>query len=547
VIGSRASKAVGDTGPGQHAGAAGAGSTWYRRPGFWTAGLIAAATLLALALRFYQLTRPGFLLGVTEYDDGPYFGSAVRLIHGELPYRDFLFVQPPGITLLMIPSALLSKITGTAWGMASGRILTALAGAAATALAGLLVRHRGILAVVIACGITAVFPDGVRAAHTVLVEPWLVLFCLLGALAVFDRDQLTTSGRRLVWGGAAFGFAGAVEPWAIVPVIVIAALCLRTPRRLLRYAAGVAAGFLIPVVPFALLAPHGFFQGLITAQVGGRTGAIRIGPLYRAQQMTGLSQIPLTHPQLLYGAAIAEAVVIVAGLAVAALRSSRNLPSALEVFGTGTTILIVAVFLWPSQFHYHFSAFLAPFLGLALGLAAAALLTPGPSVSRRVRTTATALAGLTACLAVVGALGTAVQLARWLRDTPPPHVPITNIEALQRVIPGGACVVTDLVSYAIMADRFVSDVPGCPLLLDPTGVDLGLAHGLTPRTGAAQVPALVAVWRYSFAHGQYVFLSSKADNRIPWTPGLRAYFKAHFTPALSFGPQGGQLYKRTSS
>jgi hypothetical protein len=84
-------------------------------------------------------------------------------------------------------------------------------------------------------------------------------------------------------------------------------------------------------------------------------------------------------------------------------------------------------------------------------------------------------------------------------------------------------------------------------MLDPTGVDLGLAHGLTPRTGAAKVPALVAVWRYSFAHGQYVYLSSRADKRIPWTPGLRAYFRAHFTPALSFGPQGGQLYKRTPS
>ncbi len=99
--------------------------------------VIAAATLLALLLRFYQLARPGYLLGVNEYDDGNYFGSAVRLINGALPYRDFLIVQPPGITLLMIPAALLSKVTGSAWGMAVGRILTSLAGAAAVTLAGL--------------------------------------------------------------------------------------------------------------------------------------------------------------------------------------------------------------------------------------------------------------------------------------------------------------------------------------------------------------------------------------------------------------------------
>ena len=75
---------------------------------------------LALALRLLLLSRPGYLLGVTEYDDGPYFGSAVMLVHGLLPYKTFILVQPPGITLLMVPSALLSKVTGTATAMASG-------------------------------------------------------------------------------------------------------------------------------------------------------------------------------------------------------------------------------------------------------------------------------------------------------------------------------------------------------------------------------------------------------------------------------------------
>ena len=33
--------------------------------------VIAVCTAAAAFLRFYQLTRPGYLLGVTEYDDGP--------------------------------------------------------------------------------------------------------------------------------------------------------------------------------------------------------------------------------------------------------------------------------------------------------------------------------------------------------------------------------------------------------------------------------------------------------------------------------------------
>src|SRR5580692_692431 len=127
---------------------------------------IVLITLLAIGLRLYQLTRPQYLLGVTEYDDGTDFGSAVLLIHGYLPYRDFIMVQPPGITLLMAPVAAATKGLGTAWGMGVGRILTALAGAAAVTMSGLLVRHRGLLAVIVTCGIVAVYPASVQAAHT---------------------------------------------------------------------------------------------------------------------------------------------------------------------------------------------------------------------------------------------------------------------------------------------------------------------------------------------------------------------------------------------
>jgi hypothetical protein len=172
--------------------------------------VILVMTVLALGVRLFYLTRPGYLLGVTEYDDGSYFGSAVRLVHGVLPYRDFVFVQPPGITLLMTPVAAVSRLTGTDAGLAIARVLTMAAGAAGVALAGLLVRHRGALAALVVCGVMAVYPDSVASAHTLLVEPWLVLFCLAGAVAVFDGEKFTGSWRRLAWGGASFGFAGVI-------------------------------------------------------------------------------------------------------------------------------------------------------------------------------------------------------------------------------------------------------------------------------------------------------------------------------------------------
>jgi alpha-1,2-mannosyltransferase len=67
--------------------------------------VIAVCTAAAAFLRFYQLTRPGYLLGVTEYDDGVQFGDAMRLVGGVIPYRDFVVMQPPGSIVLMAPVA----------------------------------------------------------------------------------------------------------------------------------------------------------------------------------------------------------------------------------------------------------------------------------------------------------------------------------------------------------------------------------------------------------------------------------------------------------
>ncbi len=503
--------------------------------------VIAVATLLALVLRFYQLSRPGYLLGVNEYDDGPYFGSAVRLINGALPYRDFLIVQPPGITLLMLPAALLSKVTGTAWGMAVARILTSLAGAAAVALAGLLVRHRGVLATVIVCGISAVYPDSVQAAKTLLVEPWLVLFCLIGALAVFDRDHLAHSGRRIFWGGVAFGFGGAVEPWAIFPVIVMALLCLRWPRRLALYVTGVAAGFLIPVVPFAALAPSKFYQATIIAQIGGRADAARVAVWPRIQALTGLADLSHSTHLIDAVAAVLIAGFVLGGLGLGLLLT-RRLPPALDLFAVGSTVLVVAAFLWPTQFHYHFGAFLAPFLGMAIGLTASTLMPDPGSAPGGDWTLPAAVRWGAAGAAALAILIMAGYQYGWERGQVA-HLPLSVTARAQRLIPPGACLLADEMSFAVMTNRLTSDVPGCSLLLDSTGTNYALSHGRDPETGAARYAKLDAVWTYAFDHAQYVWLSGLNKHRVAWTPQLTSYFNSHFTRIMRAG-YAGSLYRR---
>lgn len=516
--------------------------------------LIAVFAVLALVLRLYQLSRPGYLLSVTEYDDGPYFGSAVRLVNGSIPYRDFLLVQPPGITLLMTPAALVGKVVGTDWAIAIGRLLTVCAGVACVVLAGWLARHRGALAVTVACGLTAVYPDSVQAVHTVLVESWLAMFCLVGAIAVFDGDRFTTSRRRLVWGGVAFGFAGVVEVWAIFPLAVIVLLSLRAPRRLLSYLAGAAAGFLIPVLPVAILSPRGFYQGLVTAQVGSRYKATRIANWYRLKEMTGLTDFHITHATAwLAAAAIAALVAVLLG---GAWIVTRRLPTMLEWFCVGSAVLIVAAFMWPNQFHYHFVAFLAPFIGLAIGLPAARIIqdfgTPRviqssgdaavahasrPAAARWLQWSAMAVAAVS----LIAMTAVQARAESHLK----PHVKYSTVTKVRKLIPAGSCVVTDEVSMTITANRFVSDVPGCPLLVDSIGTDYALSHGRDPGTGAASYPALVQVWSDALAHAQYVWLSGREAHRVPWTPALLSYFQAHFTQIKGHGLKGG-VFRRDS-
>ncbi len=493
------------------------------------AGLvITAATVLALGLRLYQILRPGVLLGVAWYDDGVYFASALRLADGVLPYRDFFFAQPPGITLVLTPVALLAKVIGTAKGMALARILTLLASTACVVLGGLLVRHRGLLAVIVTSGLLAVYPASVTTSRTIFLEPWVALFCLAGALAVFDRDQIA-GGWRLLAGGVIFGFAGAVESWAIIPVLVVVVLALPRPRKAGTFVAGLAAGFLVPVLPFAALDPRRFYESVIIAQLV-RYGQTRVPVWTRLQEMTGLNYLAHAgHLTLVLASLVLVAFVVAAVIGASLI--TRRLPPPLEWFGVGTTALVVVAFMWPPGFFFHFPAFLAPFLALAIALPASRLLTAAQPFADRVgagrwpQWTAASLA----CLAI----GVFAIIQGGSETSLSPRVGPRAIAAVQRTVPPGACVLTDQASFTIAANRFFSGVPGCPLMIDALATDYALSPGRDGLNGAGRVPAVAAIMRNAFDHAQYVWLAGLYNRRrIAWTPALRAYFQHNFVRVL---------------
>jgi hypothetical protein len=489
------------------------------------------------------------LSGVPEYDDGEYLGSAIRLIGGALPYRDFSFVMPPGITLLLAPLGVLAKLTSTATAMAAARIVVVCVSAAGIALVGLLVRHRGVLATTVACGTLAVFPDAVKTSSTLFLEPFLVLFCLLSALAVFDGDRVTEGNRRLVWGGVAVGFATAIKVWAAFPAVVLLVLVAlgRGPRRGLRYLSGALVGLLVPILPFVALAPRAFWNNVVVSQLH-QTDVGRVRVWIRLVHMLGITYLTVTRGQVLLLAVLLVAVIVVcAGAAWALLRTA---PPALDWFAFGSATIIALSFMLPDEFFPHYSAFLAPFLGLALALACSRLVLA--LAARAAGRSAWGGAGraLAPVLVAVAACAFVVMMAVQAHDFDSVSA-VTPAASIDRQIPAGSCVVTDNASLTIVASRFVSTVPDCTKMVDATGTDMALGNGRNALTGAGRYQAVQTAWLDAFRHAQYVVLScgppragrchTSVNRRIPWTPAILAYFESHFR---WLGRHSGYMYVR---
>ena len=511
---------------------------------------ILLATVLALAVRLFTLTRPGFLTGVSEYDDGVYLGAAIRLTQGALPYRDFAFIQPPGMLILALPAAVIARLTSATTAMACARLLTVGASTACVPLAGNLVRFRGTLVTAVTCGILAVYPDDVAAAHTLLLEPWMNLFCLLAANAAFRHGRLDRPG-RLAWAGAALGVAGAVKFWAVVPAAVLLVVCIvvaeQRARRVRAYLAGLVAGFVLPVVPLALAAPATFVRSTVFDQAS-RVGTV-IPLSLRLAHVTGLIDVLnadgklslLAGSRSLYAQSVLAGIssasagwlpyALVAVLIAVVAAGYRLLPGAaraLEWFALATAVLASVLILSYSAFFYHYPAFVAPWLALTAGSAAGAL--AGSRAFRRMFTGA--FAALILAVAVL-------QLA----EVAP--VRVASSAATGRLIPAGACVVTDSTSVVMSANRFSAPGSGCPDIVDALATTLVLSHGVSIQGGAAKSASVVAAWRAMLGRADYVWLSGGNARRIPWTPALTAWFRASFRPIGPYSSGLGQLYVRT--
>ena len=478
-----------------------------------------AAAILGLALRWATLVATGHLTGSWEYDDAVYFGTAVQLVHGLVPYRDFVLIQPPGVPLALTPVALLSFPFGTHTALEVARALVPLVSFANVLLLGRLLRHRSPLAVAAACLVLALFPDAILAASALLLEPFLNLFCLLGLLALFSGDRLTPRTDLTIWAGLAFGVGGTMKTWAVIPLAAVAVVMLLRGRVaqtiILALAAGI--GFLLPCLPFVLLSPAPFIHQVFLDQLG-RTGQAGQPILVRLEFMTsvwpGLG-VPPGHRYQVLAAGAAGILLAVFAAAFAALpgEGNRRLPTQLEGFAIVSVLLVGVALCWPAEFFYHYASFLAPFLALLLGLAVARLERARPQL----------IAAVVALVFVGGLLHAAVIPALLQRAQDPSAL-------LASTIPSGACVVTDESEYTLNADRFLARRGGCPVVVDALGTTISISGSQVPSSPQAQAAA--PAWLGYFSRATYLLLTPLSGDRIPWNRQLESYVGRNFHPLL---------------
>ena len=531
-----------------------ASPAWPRRPGV----IITVAALLGLGLRVFQLTRPGYLAGFTQYDDGVYIGNALRLVNGVIPYRDFAMVQPPGSMLLMVPAALGGKVFGSAWALAASRVLTVGADTANVVLAGLLVRHRGPLAAGVASGVYAVYPAALNASQSLFLEPWLNLFCLLGAVLLFDGDHLAGhrgvagehGSRRAFWAGVCFGFGAAVKIWAVLPALVAWLLCLRARRDRVPFAGGFLVGIAVPCLPFLALAPSGFGRTVFVSELVQATHG-RVGANPRLADITGivgLSSVGV-NPKIWAGATAAGVLLLLVVIAWLRARRAGSRATALDWFALICTFVVVGMLFSPSEWYVHYAAFAGPFLAVLVGLSAGLLVAARQPPVQKPRHWVRVCAGVVAAL-LIAAMGAADG---YIVTT---LYPARDLSAASALIPPGACVLTDTAAATVVIGRFSASSPGCPAIVDTVGTLITTTHGKDFVAGPGVLQADTQVWQQAFRQARYVWLignNGYTGARIAWTPALHAYFETHFRliglPSSHLGagnvPRGG-LYIRIS-
>jgi hypothetical protein len=426
------------------------------RAGAAKAGVIACVLVFCVAfgLRLLvPLTSRG-LVGNYSYDAGVYYSAGAALVHGRVPYRDFVLLHPPGVVLAVAPAAWIGRLTSDHTGFTLAALQFMAFGAASAVLVAVVARRLGARWWAATAGglFYATWFLSVRNEYLSRLEPLGNLLVLCGLAAYLGTADGSHRRRSALLCGAALGAATCVKIWYAVPLAVV--LCFLAARRRLADAGRAVLGALAAAVvvcgPFFALAPSSMWRMVVSEQLGRD----------QANPFRSLVMLERLPPGLTWPAAyLLDAVVLVAVgvLVVVAWRAPVvRLPAAL--LAAHVAVLLAA----PSWF-VSYANYLTPAAALCVA-------TGADAVGRLRRGTGAPIARACAVAgAAVVALAVVVPANRLWFGRGEAHASLPSGQ-LAAAVADVRCVVSDTPMALIglnALDRSLAN--GCPNWVDVTG------------------------------------------------------------------------------
>ena len=338
-----------------------------RRRGRRTSGVtaaFAAVVAFGLLLRIVALiTNQGGLTTHVHpgYDESVYISAAWLVRSGSLPYRDFVFVFPPGFLMLLLPVVqVASFFGGPALTVTLVRLLAACVGACNIWLVGRIsCRWLGPVGGLVAAMLYATMPLVVLTDASALQEPFVNLAVLLAVALWAQRTDNAASTRRLVGAGLLIGVAISIKLVAgvvLVPFLIAGPFARPVADRVrLAFAAGLPLA-LTGAIFAGLVGWRPMFEQAIKAQV------------LRGRDGEGMSRVNTMLPVLRGQVGVVRFIgpsawiaVIIFGIVCAAAIWKGGPPG--RLWGAMGLTILGALMVSPS-YYAHYGVLLAPALSL---------------------------------------------------------------------------------------------------------------------------------------------------------------------------------------
>lgn len=466
-------------------------------PPRWASLALIAVAAGGLLLRLVPLLRGGGPLAMpVDYDEAVYFSASALLFKGVLPYRDFVFVHPPGIAYFLG----LTSAFG-AGGFAAARVVATLVGAINIFLVGRIVmRAAGPSGGLVAAALYATYPDAVIVERGPYLEPVLNLACLAMA-AVWLAPR-----RRAVLSGVLCGFACATKVlggiWFIAAMASMRRRDAGGPSRrrdVARFIATAAITGLALLAPFLFRTPHDFLEQTLSFHAW-RPPDGAMGAAARLTAMAGSGHLAAT---------------VLALIGLGAMIVTRR---AEERFFGVAAVLIVAAFVTSSTYWSQYNSHLAAAQCALAGFGAAAILGRLKPV-----------VGVVA--AIVVAIPSLIHALPAARARAPETLAVGK--TIRELVPSGECVFSFDPIYTLAGGRL-------PTIVDSYGAELlaAVRHGRRfPDAGAAfRDPASQPDIRARLERCRFAVLGWRGNWQM--SPETHAWFRGHFA---CVAPNPGEL------